>query len=121
MAVHGQFNAKLSPKWSMHPSFLFGSLSGANEMVIQLPFGYELNPDKDITLKVGTGYRLRDAAKVIFGVDYGALRVMAAYDINISDLNEVSNYQGAFEIAASYMFKIHKDPKVDPVIFCPRL
>lgn len=119
--IHGQFNAELNPKWSMHPTFLFGIMASANEMIIQVPLGYKISEEKDITLKFGPGYRLRDAAKLILGVDYGSLSVGLAYDVNISSLNDASNYQGAFELGASYIIKIYKDPKVDPIIFCPRL
>ncbi|HMR43883.1 MAG TPA: hypothetical protein PKC40_08615, partial [Saprospiraceae bacterium] len=65
--------------------------------------------------------RLGDAVEVLLGVDYKDLRVTAAYDVNISPLNEVSNYQGGFEIAAWYIVKIFKKPDVKPAILCPKL
>ena len=80
--------------------------------------GHQLNPDWAINF--GAAYRISDAAEVLIGADYKDLRVALSYDVNVSSLSEVSDYQGGFEIAASYIIKIFKTPEVDPAILCPR-
>jgi hypothetical protein len=54
------------------------------------------------------------------GAQYKNLRVGLAYDINVSDLNQVSNYRGGFELAANYIIKIYKPAIVKPKVLCPR-
>ncbi|MEM6964514.1 MAG: type IX secretion system membrane protein PorP/SprF, partial [Bacteroidota bacterium] len=81
---------------------------------------YHLNEEKDMTLNVGLGYRLRDATKFIVGMDYKQFRVGAAYDLTVSDLRDADGVPGGFELGASYIAKIYKKPDVKPVIFCPR-
>ena len=103
------------------PAFLYQTTSPGQEVNIQAWGGYHFNKAKGVTLRFGTGYRLRDAAKLLLGLDYKDFRVGAAYDINVSQLTSATNTVGAFEIAVSYVAKIFKSPKVDPVIICPQL
>ncbi len=121
VAVHGELVFDMNKKWDLAPTFLINQITNMNELALQVWLGYKINPEKDMKLRFGTGYRVRDAAKVLVGMDYGAFRVAAAYDVNISSLSEVSNTVGGFEIAVSYIAKIFKDPEVKPAIFCPRL
>lgn len=120
MAGHAQFNAHLTPKWTLSPSFLYQGISSADEVNLQLMAGHHFNEAKDITLNFGTGYRLRDAVFAIVGFDYKGFKLGVAYDFNASDLSTASGNRGGFELAASYIAKIRKTPVVKPVIFCPR-
>ncbi len=110
----------LTQKWILSPNLLYQSVAGASEINVQALGSYLFSPTKKIRLNAGLGYRVADAAMVILGMDYGDLRVGAAYDINVSSLSQVSNYRGGVEIAAAYIVKIYKTPDVKPVIFCPR-
>lgn len=118
--LHGQFFIDLTEKLQAKPAFLFQSKSGANEIMIQAIGGYHLNDEKDITLNVGLGYRLRDATKFIVGMDYKQFRVGAAYDLTVSDLRDAAGTPGGFELGVAYIARIYKKPDVKPVIFCPR-
>lgn len=120
MVGHGQFNADLTEKWTLSPTFLFQKIQGESEIMIQTMAGHHFNAEKDITFSFGAGYRLRDAASALLGFDYKGFKVGVAYDINISELSAASANRGGFEIAASYIAKIKKTPVVKPVIFCPR-
>ncbi|MEO6039253.1 MAG: type IX secretion system membrane protein PorP/SprF, partial [Saprospiraceae bacterium] len=118
--VHGQFNVVLNDRFTLSPTFLFQTLSGADEIAVQALGGYLFDPQKDITLNFGLGYRLGDAIQALVGAKYKELRVGLAYDINTSDLNSASNYRGGFEIAANYIIKIYKNPVTKTKILCPR-
>jgi hypothetical protein len=43
-----------------------------------------------------------------------------AYDINVSQLSNQTNYRGGFEIAANYIIKKYKKADPKPKILCPR-
>ena len=118
--VHGQFNVELNDKWTFNPTFLFQTMNGNDEIIVQGMTGYLLNPEKDITLNVGLGYRLSDAANVLLGMKIKDLRVGLAYDINLSTLRTASSYRGGFELAANYIIKIYKPAVVKPKVLCPR-
>ena len=120
MVVHGQFNVELTDAWTFSPNFLFQTMSGNDEIVVQGMFGYLFNKEKDVTLYFGPGYRLSDAVNVLLGMKYKNLRVGLAYDINTSSLHTVSNYRGGFELAANYIIKIYKPAVVRPKVLCPR-
>jgi type IX secretion system PorP/SprF family membrane protein len=120
MAVHGQFDMTMTPQLSLHPQFLFQTIAGSNEMVLQGIAGYKLKPDAPMMLRAGLGYRLRDALQVLMGVDMGPLRAGLAYDVNVSSFTSASGGHGAFELQASYIITIGKTIKVKPVILCPR-
>lgn len=117
---HGQLNAALDDRWSLSPSFQYMTMSGADEIQVQGLVGYLFDPEKDLTINFGLGYRLRDAIQALAGMKYKDLRVGLAYDINTSDLNAASNYRGGFEIAANYIVKIYKPSVIKPKVLCPR-
>lgn len=118
--VHGTFNAKLNDRFTVSPTFLFQTMSGADEIILQGMAGYLFNPERDITLRFGTGYRMRDAVQVLAGAQIKNLQIGAAYDINTSSLSAASNNRGGFELAASYIIKIYKKAVAKPKVLCPR-
>ncbi|HOY04136.1 MAG TPA: PorP/SprF family type IX secretion system membrane protein [Saprospiraceae bacterium] len=118
--LHGQFNAKLTDRFSINPAFLFQTQKAAQEILLQGMAGYLFDKEKDITLNFGLGYRMRDAMQAIVGMRYKALNVGLAYDINVSNLNTVSRYRGGFELAANYIIKIYKPAIIKPKVLCPR-
>ena len=84
--------------------------------------GYLLNPKKGIIVNGGLGFRaigLADA-QLFLGIEMEDLKVGAAFDLGILGFQQAPGFQGAFELGATYIIKIYKDPEVDPVIFCPR-
>jgi type IX secretion system PorP/SprF family membrane protein len=118
--LHGQFNIKLNPRFTFSPSFFYQTMSGLDEIALQAMGGYLFNPEKEITFDFGLGYRARDAVELLVGFRQKTLRVGLAYDINTSQLANVSRHQGAFELAASYIFKIYKPAVIKPKVLCPR-
>ena len=118
--LHGQLNVELNKQWSFNPTFLFQTMSGADEIILQALTGYKIDPKKDITLNMGIGYRMRDAASLIVGMKKKELTVGFAYDINTSGLTQASSNRGGWELAANYIFRIYKPAVVKPKVFCPR-
>lgn len=118
--AHASLGYGLTDRWGIQPKVFFQTTGGATETYLQAWAGYLVNPEQDFTLNFGLGYRFGDAGKVLVGADYKDVRVALAYDLTLSSLNEVNNYQGAFELAASYILKIYKEPNVKPAVFCPK-
>ena len=104
-------------------SFIFQKIAAVHEVGIQVLWGYKLGKEKDMTLRLGPGYRMidNDAVEAILQFDYKFLKLGLAYDFNVSNLSSVSKGQGGFEIAASYIVRIFKKPTITPSILCPRL
>ena len=133
--LHGTYDVELTDIWSLSPSFLFQQSGNQNEAVIQFWSGYkllkrELRDDgkkgkliKDSEaprVRFGLGYRVGDALQVLLGYEKGPLRVGIGYDLTLSTLADANGGNGALEIAANYIFKIYKQPEVDPAILCPK-
>lgn len=116
----GTFNIKVNDKFTVSPTFIYQTMSGADEIIIQGLGSVLFNQEKDITLLFGAGYRLRDAIHPIVGMQYKTLRVGLAYDVNISSLNTATNYRGGFELAANYIIKIYKPAIIKTKVLCPR-
>lgn len=120
ITAHTKYEWALTDRWSAAPTAMFQASKGATEVSLQAWAGYMINPEMQVKLNFGLGYRFGDAAKVLLGLDYKDLRVAAAYDVNVSQLNSATNYQGAFEIAAWYIIKVYKDPEIKQAILCPK-
>ncbi len=133
--LHGKYNVDLTDVWSITPSFLFQQSRNQNEAVIQFLGGYtllkretrddgrkgRLIKDKDAPkINFGLGYRLGDALQVLVGFQKGDFRAGIGYDLTLSTLADANNRNGAVEIAANYIFRIYKQPEVDPAILCPK-
>jgi type IX secretion system PorP/SprF family membrane protein len=118
--AHGTFNVKTSDRLTISPSFLYQTMAKQDEIMVQGLAGYLFDPEKDITLQAGIGYRLGDAANVLLGAKVKDLRVGLAYDINTSGLNNDTRYRGGFELAANYIIRIYKKPVTKPKVLCPR-
>ncbi|MBL7827740.1 MAG: PorP/SprF family type IX secretion system membrane protein [Saprospiraceae bacterium] len=116
----GQFNIKMNDKFTVSPTFIYQTMSGADEIIVQALGGYLFNAEKEITLLFGLGYRFRDAFHPMIGAQYKALRVGLAYDVNISGLNPQTNYRGGFELAANYIIRIYKPAVIKTKVLCPR-
>lgn len=119
--AHGQLNAKLNDKWSIAPTFYYTNMSPASQFQIQGWTGYDINPEQDIALNFGLGYRIADAGQILLGMDYKDLKVALGYDVTLSSLSDANSYRGGFEIAVWYIVKIFKKPVVKPAIICPHL
>ncbi len=117
---HSRLRYQMNEKWSITPGLLLRTTEGTSpEIALQSWLGRRINDE--FILNFGAAYRLNDAGELLVGVDYNDnIRVALSYDINVSSLNTVSNYQGSFEIAASYIIKIYKSPKANPTILCPK-
>ncbi|MCH2082598.1 MAG: PorP/SprF family type IX secretion system membrane protein [Saprospiraceae bacterium] len=118
---HAAYAIGLNERWGIRPQIFVQTTTGADpEIGIQGWASYLINPEKEIALNFGLGYRISDAGKVLFGIDYKDFRAALSYDITLTELNEVNNYNGAFEVSAYYILKIYKEPKINQAIFCPK-
>jgi len=120
LLMHGRYVYPVNDVWSAEPSFLFQTnAGGGNNIILQGVAGYQFNDQ--IKLKGGLGYRVGDSGQIIIGaVIDELLEVGLSYDLNFSELSGVSNYQGGFELAASYIIRMYKKPEIKPSILCPR-
>jgi type IX secretion system PorP/SprF family membrane protein len=119
--IHGRFNVAMNDKITISPTFLYQTMAGADEIMVQGLASYLFNEKKGITLQAGLSYRLADALNIspIVGMRYKDLHVGLAYDINTGSLADVSA-RGGFELAVNYIIKIYKPSVNKPRILCPR-
>ncbi len=119
VVIHSQLDTKLNDKWSLRPTVMMQNAGNANEIQLQGMMGYLFNEEKAVTLNFGLGYRVGDAGQLLLGMDYGAFRAAASFDLTLSGASELNNSIGGFELGVSYIGRIYKDPPIKPVLFCP--
>lgn len=119
-SFNGAFDLALNDRLTLTPQFMFQTTAKQREIMVQALSSYKLKKDNPLKLQAGLGYRLGDAAQILLGADWGNLRVGMAYDVRVSSQSNIDGGNGAFELGVAYIVKIYKNPKVDPVIFCPR-
>ncbi len=100
-----------NPKLSLMPELLFMNQASVNEINFTTNLGYAFNPD--MQLIIGGGYRVGDAAIVDAGIVFKGMRLMASYDLNISQLQPASRTQGGYEITVGYIGRTSKPVKPD--------
>lgn len=119
--IHGDYRMELNKRTVLAPSFNYYSIGAANAFNINSHVWYQINPENDF--KGGLGVGLRNTRDIILyiGAEFNDIQVGFAYDLNIDSRAIGSEGLGGFELAARYIGKIYKKPKVKPIIFCPRL
>jgi type IX secretion system PorP/SprF family membrane protein len=117
--LHASYQANVGKKLIITPSFLFRTIAGVNEAMVQGTLGYKFDPKRNIILRGGVGTRFGDAVQLLVGADWGSFRVGGAYDFTVSGLRNASVYD-AFEVGLSYIGKVYTKPVIKPVILCPR-
>ncbi|NJC27830.1 PorP/SprF family type IX secretion system membrane protein [Neolewinella antarctica] len=115
--AHARLDLEAGEKWRFQPSIFFQQEAASSAISLQA-WG-QRNLKKDMDLRLGVGYRTGDAAQVLVGLNFGQLRTALSYDITLSQARAATNYQGAFELSAMYIFNIYKKPNVTPTILCP--
>ncbi|NNE28052.1 MAG: PorP/SprF family type IX secretion system membrane protein [Saprospiraceae bacterium] len=120
IGLNGAFDFALNKKWDLHPAFRVQTMGPALEMQLQGWLGYLLNEEEGTKLRFGLGYRIGDAAQVLLGLDIKDITVGLGYDISLSDVTAVDQSFGGIELGVTYIGKIFKEPKIKPVILCPR-
>jgi hypothetical protein len=110
----------LNDRVALVPSVFIQVQGKDNEIVGQAVLEYLFNPEKDVVMKGGLGYRVGDAVQILLGARIQELTIMAGYDMNVSRLSPASSTVGGFELSASLTGFIYKKPDPDPVLFCPR-
>lgn len=118
--AHARADIELSEKWRFQPTVFYQQTPGTSSATIQAWGQTDLK--RDLGLRLGLGYRTGDALQALVGLNFGQIRAAFAYDITIaSQLSEVTNGNGAFELGLAYIFNIYKKPTVTPTILCPEI
>lgn len=116
---HAIYSRRLDEKWSMNPKLYFQTTeAGKSEIQLQAWAGRQVKPDFKVNF--GLGYRVGDAANLLFGIEHKDIRAALAYDVTLSGARTITDYQGGFELAAYYIIKIYKNETLPPSILCPR-
>lgn len=121
--IHARLKTYVTEAFTITPSLLYKGMGASNQIAIQGMAGFQIDPEKQIDLNMGLGYRITDldALELLFGVEWGDFRAGFGYDLGMSSLSSASNARpGAVEFAASYVAKIFKKPEPKPTLFCPR-
>lgn len=84
-------------------------------------YHYKINPEKDLYVYGGLGTRVFRSVLLFAGVQTGPWRAGLSYDLDIDGSIELTNMHQALELGVSYLGIINKRPKVDPIIYCPRI
>lgn len=118
LKIHSTVDYKIDEKFSVHPTAFMQTTKGITELMAQVPVGYQFNDD--LQLLLGPSLRVGDSFNVIGGARFKDLSVRASYDFTTSDLASDARIRNGFEVAASYIIKIFKEPQVNPKILCPK-
>lgn len=96
--------------WDIIPGMLYSSQGPHQEFLLGSNIRYWLNTKSWVNKSVSFGAwnRFNDAIKLFLGVNWKNWQGGISYDINYSNLNESSNYRGAWEISLIYIINSKK-------------
>lgn len=115
-AAHGGARVKVNPSLDLMPNALFMYQGNAHEIV---GGGYaQIMASNNSHILIGANYRFKDALIGYVGFLYKNMSFGISYDVNTSNLQQASNYNGGFELSVSL---IGRKGLIAPDFFCPRL
>ena len=120
-SAFGMYKTELANGLIIQPRVFFQYMSPSWEASVQGLAGLKLKKPADMILYGGLGYNPVNGLQFLLGADVKDLRVVYSFDLNMSDKTVVSGPAGAFELGVSYIIKVYKKPKPDPVLFCPQI
>lgn len=116
-SVHGGGKFKASERLTLHPHVLYSQQKGATDWM--LGGNAEIHIKHEIFKSVYGGTLFRygwsqnyDATIWIIGTKFNNFDLGFSYDINLSSLNEATNYRGAFEVSLIYITSSTKPDKI---------
>lgn len=123
ITAHAGLRIKTIKNLFITPNFIYQYQSKAQEINFGSGIEYHMPVGKSVLVaSVGGWYRVKDAAIVTAGLEYYNLRVLAAYDVNVSTLRAATNGRGGFEIAVLYTGIIKSKSVSAPILVpCPRM
>lgn len=122
-AVQEGIRIKVHKNVFITPNFIYQDQNKAQEINLGTSVEYRAPVGKtELVASIGGWYRLKDAAIVTAGIELYKVRVMAAYDINVSKLRPASTGRGGFELAIIYTGFIKSNKVNYPVLVpCPMM
>lgn len=122
-AVQEGIRIKVHKNVFITPNFIYQYQNKAQEINFGTSVEYRAPMGKtELVASIGGWYRLKDAAIVTAGLELYRVRVMAAYDINVSKLRPATTGRGGFEIALIYTGFIKTNKVNYPVLVpCPMM
>ncbi len=120
--THARANIALSNNFGLLPSIVYKRHKEATEFMIGSLV--RIGPvDKKLRFRVGSYYRNNirgykssdlgqnvDAFSLNLGMVFKPFDLGLAYDFNVSDLRQASNYRGGFELALTYTYDFQLQP-----------
>ena len=120
-SAFGKYKTELSSGLILQPKVFFQYLDPVWEASTQVLAGMKLTKPMDMILYGGIGYNITNGLQFLISADIKDIKIVYGFDLNLSDKTAVSGAAGAFELGASYIIKIHRKPKPDPVLLCPQI
>ncbi|MBC8173792.1 MAG: PorP/SprF family type IX secretion system membrane protein [Chitinophagales bacterium] len=121
ITAHGRFIVNITKNFSIVPSGLFMTQSGAKEIVAGADLGYYLkNPNFPATFYLGASTRFDDAIIPHIALDYKNFKLGLTYDVNNSPLEVATNGQGGLEVSLVYTGCILPIVPDQYILPCPR-
>jgi len=122
LSAHASLDYHLNDKLDLIPMIWIRNLKSNTQIAPQCMLSYLFNPQKEIRLNGGLGYRLGDALEIMAGMDIRNIKFQIGFDLTLSGQSAAQSPSGfgAVEFAAIYTGNITKKPNPKPKVFCPR-
>jgi len=133
--VHGGYNFPITARFNLEPKAIYLRQGVSNELDLgtDVRILFDERDRQGSSFKFGAQFRLvggdpsaawhdgllnPEAAIIDAGVEVSGFTFAAAYDINVSQLVQATNSEGAFELAIAYKGAFNK--RRPPTMFCPK-
>jgi len=108
-----KYKTRLNRKTDYLPRAWVQYSSRSAEVVLQSIWQYKAKKKSDWRIRGGFGWRVLDAAQLLFGADYKTYEFALNYEVNTSGLIRASGPVSALELGVKYCYK-RPEPAPDP-------
>lgn len=119
--AHFLWHKHINNKIYIEPTFYFSHSEYTSNTNIQVVGGYRLLNKKDLTITSGMSYRIGDAVGILMGMQWSGWQFHLNLDLIADEKVNYLQNPGAAEICMSKIINLNSTPKIQPILFCPRL
>lgn len=118
--VFEEFYFQTSKQLAFRVNIVYSRMIRFQNLFGQLNLEYKPNKKTDTLIKGGVGFRTRDAIQFLGGVVYKGWDFGVAFDLTVSTAQTYTNGYGGLELGIKKILIVNRDPKIIPVILCPK-
>jgi type IX secretion system PorP/SprF family membrane protein len=119
--LSGTYTKVVNKQFNIEPAIFYSFSERQSNLNLQMMSSWQLNKSYEWRAVSGIAMRAGESIDLILGYQSNKFYTTVSFDIVTNSLASHISNPGGIELGAFYIFNKDAKPKIEPVLFCPRL